>query len=178
MKNGITIPSLWGGLFIFLITIVPGINLVNCACGAGIAGGGVFAVYMYHRSNGRNMKINAGTGMVIGLFSGVIGAVLNFGFAMVIMRFFNVVSYNFSLNSFDTQWSDWHRYIDPIVISRFAPFIVFAVSLVFHILLASVGGLIGASIFGQGNNQKKYSSIDKPHDHDSDGIVVEKDSHY
>ena len=179
MNKDIYRPAIWGGLFIFVATVVPGINIVNCMCGAGIIGGGIFSVYMYRRSIGLQTFINAKTGVKLGLISGLIGAILSFIVFVVVMRVFNLVSYDLSLDSTNDIWSDWLALIDPYLISKFALLLSFAASLIFNILLATVGGLIGVSLFGQGTEKKKIDVRKKQSgDTDRDGIVVENDSHY
>ena len=175
----ILFPALWGGLFIFLVSAAPGINLLNCICGAGIIAGGVFGVYLHQRSLGLDERMKSSDAVAIGLISGCIGAVLSFVTFIFLLRFFDIISYNLTLNSTNDSWSDWQSFVDPVFFSKFAVLFLFALYLVINVLLASIGGLLGFSILGRGKSDKDMSSDNRPSDENhADGIVVEKDRLY
>lgn len=179
MTKNIFIPSFGGGIFIFLATVVPGFNIINCMCGAGVIGGGVLAVYLHRRAIGDELKISAGTGLSMGLISGFIGAVLSFAGLMIVIRFFSNFSINFSVDNYTSYFDDWMDVLDPMLFSRLTMAALFLISVVTSTLLAALGGLIGVSIFGQKSEPKSISIDDDPSTPVSgDGIVVEKDSHY
>ena len=177
MNRYIYIPALWGGLFIFLISAIPGINIVNCMCGAGVIGGGVLTVYLHRRMVGRDHKIAVKTGAELGLVAGVIGACLSF-FALVgFFKFFNGLSYNLNFNSAGSDWADWLSSFDPREFSRYVLLAIFAATLVVSVLLSFVGGLIGISLFGDGSEEQGPKPVNrKKSKEDDDGIVVEDDA--
>lgn len=176
MSRNIFLPSLWGGVFIFLISAIPGINIVNCMCGAGVIGGGVLAVYRHRRMIGRDQKIAAKTGAALGLFSGAIGACLSFFALFAFFKYFRGISYNLNFNFAGSGPADWLSSFDPQAFSRYAFLAIFAVTLVVSVLLSFVGGLIGVSLFGDGSEEQAPQlptrQISKEAD---DGIVVEDD---
>jgi len=177
MNKNIYVPSFWGGLFIVLISAIPGINVVNCMCGAGVIGGGIFTVYLHRRMVGPSEKITAKTGAVLGLLSGVIGACLSVVALYGFLKVFNGISYNLNVNSVGSEWADWLSSFDPQAFSRYAFLAIFAIILVISVLLSFVGGLIGVSLFGDGSGgQADKPTIRKKSKEDDDGIVVEDDA--
>ena len=177
MKS-IWIPSFWGGIFIFVISVVPGLNAINCLCGAGIAGGGVLAVYLHRRAIGEEERISNSTAILMGFMSGLLGTVLSFGALWLGLRLFNEYSWSFSIDDYANELNDVLEMIDPAALPQFAFAALFLSSIAFSTLLAGVGAVIGVSLFGAA----KPKQVDEPAKNsprkDNDGIVVERDSHY
>jgi len=172
-------PALWGGILIFLTTTVPGVNLVNCACGAGIIASGAFALFLHRKHLGPAVKIGVDQGVLLGLLSGLIGAVLSISVSFIAWRFFRQMSFQSTIESFGVGWNDLPLFLDPLILSRYAVPLFFALVVLTDILLATIGGLIGAIIWGQAvetvygvEQSASKSSMD------DDGIVVEKNSHF
>jgi hypothetical protein len=65
-----------GGAIISLVSLVPFLNLVNCMCCAGIISGGVVSVFYYKKQLPSGQAVDAGKGVVIGLFSGLVAVVI------------------------------------------------------------------------------------------------------
>ena len=84
-------PALWGGVFIGVISGVPVLNFINCACCAGIIAGGMLSVYLFRRQLGPDMQVNMSDGAILGLLAGLIGAVI----ATVIGGLFGSLSADF-----------------------------------------------------------------------------------
>ena len=66
-------PALLGGLFIGVLSALPVVNAGNCCC-LWVIGGGVVAAYLLQQS--QSTPVTSGDGAVVGLMSGVIGAVV------------------------------------------------------------------------------------------------------
>lgn len=63
-----------GGL-IGLVWAVPGINLINCCCCAGVILGGILAVYLHKQEFSANMPaMESSDAVIVGILSGVAGA--------------------------------------------------------------------------------------------------------
>lgn len=67
-------PALLGGAFIGVLSALPFVNAVNCCCCAWVVSGGVLAYYL--RQQNSAVQITAGEGALVGLFAGLIGAVI------------------------------------------------------------------------------------------------------
>jgi len=85
-------PSLYGGLLIATIVTVPGLNLINGFCCAGIIVGGFLSVVLYQR------KITAETSPLIlndclqlGLYSGIISSFISALISFLVEIFFGKV---------------------------------------------------------------------------------------
>ncbi len=73
-----------GGLISALSMVIPGVSLINCFCCAGIALGGYFSVYFYHRAG--HGLLSTSEGALMGLMSGVFGGLLFVSLNLLIMQ--------------------------------------------------------------------------------------------
>jgi uncharacterized membrane protein YeaQ/YmgE (transglycosylase-associated protein family) len=63
------------GSAIGVVSSVPGLNLINCCCCAGIILGGVLAVYLYREEFREGMPpLESSDGLVLGILAGLVGA--------------------------------------------------------------------------------------------------------
>lgn len=68
-------PALIGGVILGILSSLPVLNLFNCLCCAWIIGGGMLAAYMYVKE--APYRVSMGNGVLIGLFAGIIGAIVS-----------------------------------------------------------------------------------------------------
>jgi hypothetical protein len=69
-------PALYGGLVTAAFWAVPGLNLVNCACCAGVLFGGMLSVFLYARELRPEMDpLTMNDCLKLGLYSGVVASV-------------------------------------------------------------------------------------------------------
>jgi len=69
--------ALLGGLIIGAISGLPGLNLLNCCCCAGILIGGAISVYLYRQEFTPEMPpLESSDALILGIISGIIGAVI------------------------------------------------------------------------------------------------------
>ena len=73
-------PALIGGVFLGILSSLPVLNLFNCLCCAWIIGGGVLAAYLYVKDS--PSPVSMGSGVAIGLFAGIIGAIVSAMFSI------------------------------------------------------------------------------------------------
>ena len=128
-------PALLGGLIVGLLSAIPILNY--CCCIWGI-GGGALAGFLYIKSSPVPVKI--GEGAVIGVLSGIIGAVLYFIIGVPIAYFISGANLEQTLRGAGLQL--------PAGISGLALFVISG--LVFGALLlvlSIIGGLISVPIF-------------------------------
>lgn len=65
-------PALIGGILLgILSTLLP---FINCICCAGIISGGILAAYLLVKDS--PLSVSMGSGVVVGLFAGIIGAIV------------------------------------------------------------------------------------------------------
>jgi hypothetical protein len=66
-----------GGLIIGAISGIPGLNLLNCCCCAGILIGGAMSVYLYRREFTNEMPpMESSDALILGIIAGIIGALI------------------------------------------------------------------------------------------------------
>lgn len=73
-----TVPILAGGAFLGILSALPIINWVNCACCFWVIAGGALAVFLYTRNYPPSLPPpNYGDGALLGVLAGIVGAVVD-----------------------------------------------------------------------------------------------------
>jgi hypothetical protein len=142
-------PAIWGGVLIGVISGVPLLNFINCACCAGIIGGGVLAVYLFRNhvdpAKPLNMADGAALGILAGIFGAIIGSVLDGLFGTFTFDYL----YKISEYMDNPEFNDMIDRLNPKVIGPGLFFVGFVFKLVFNCVFGLVGGLLGVSFFGK-----------------------------
>lgn len=81
--GGMLKPALIAGVLLGILSIVPGLQLVNCACCAWVIGGGILAAHLYVKSS--IVAVTLGRGMVLGLLTGGIGGMVYILFSIPLL---------------------------------------------------------------------------------------------
>jgi hypothetical protein len=69
--------AILGGLIIGAISGIPGLNLLNCCCCAGILLGGAISVYLYRREFTSEMPpMESSDALILGIIAGIVGALI------------------------------------------------------------------------------------------------------
>lgn len=148
-------PALIGGVLLGILSSLPYINMANCCCCAWVIGGGALAAYLYVKDS--PYPVSMGSGILIGLFAGIIATVVSSLF---------LIPLNFLLSygglGFTEQFRELAEQIPNIppetreAIRRFSgrsdmSMILFLLNmiviLVINCLFAMLGGAIGVAIF-------------------------------
>ncbi|HYK88633.1 MAG TPA: hypothetical protein VE398_07675 [Acidobacteriota bacterium] len=74
-QEGMFKPALIGGVLLGMLSAIPVISLFNCVCCAWVIGGGMLAAHLYVR--GAATVVTLGSGILLGLLTGAIGAVVD-----------------------------------------------------------------------------------------------------
>jgi hypothetical protein len=64
-----------GGVLLGVLSALPLVNLVNCFCCAWVIAGGVLAAHLYVKAS--NVPVSLGSGLILGLLAGAIGALVD-----------------------------------------------------------------------------------------------------
>jgi hypothetical protein len=84
--------AILGGLIIGAISGLPGLNLLNCCCCAGILFGGAMSVYLYRQEFTNEMlPMESSDALILGIISGIIGALIATSISAVISLMFGPV---------------------------------------------------------------------------------------
>ena len=155
-EAGMLKPALIGGVLLGILSVIPGIHLVNCFCCAWVIGGGIVAAYLYVKSSPEAVTLGRGVGL--GLIAGAIGAVVDTLFSIPL---------TFLMASFGADAMDQARkmveriselpqevrdalarvFSDSPTASLFLIAVVGIVKLVIYPLMAMIGGAIGVALF-------------------------------
>ena len=153
--------SLIAGTVIGLVSAIPGLNLINCCCCAGIILGGVLAVYLYKQEHVEGAPpMESSDGLILGVTAGVVSAFTTTLLNLLIMVLFGDVASEF-LRSFTDQILEKAN-LPPDTIEQLRSQIDASMdeaktfmgvmkellfNLLIHPLFAMLGGLIGYSVF-------------------------------
>lgn len=166
-------PALIGGVLLGILSSLPILHLFNCFCCAWVIGGGVLAAYLYVKDS--PFPVSLGSGVAIGLFAGIIGAVVNAVFSIPLN--FLISSGGLGLAEQFREVVEWMPNMPPETREALRAFsgrpdmsiIYFLFHLFFTLvvfcLFAMLGGTIGVAIFEKrkpGDPQKYQSSYQPP----------------
>jgi hypothetical protein len=73
-------PALIGGILLGVLSSLPLINFFNCFCCAWVIAGGVLAAHLYVKDS--PTPVTLGGGVALGLFTGVVGAIVTTLFSL------------------------------------------------------------------------------------------------
>jgi hypothetical protein len=141
-------PILVGGLAIALAENLPGLSLLDWVCCGTIWSGAVLAVYLRWRQNPQP-GVAFGEAVSIGVKAALVGAILNLTIDLAFKK-----SLLDSLRFFgeDTgKTAETLRELLPEAISKRMPMLLptgfIAISVVVHLIVGAIGGMLGATIF-------------------------------
>jgi hypothetical protein len=151
--NSLIKPALIGGGILGVLSGIPIVSLGNCACCAWVIGGGVLAAYLYSQQIGPQVQPPYGPAAMLGVLTGAIGAVVS-----------SLVALPFSLIGMGGGMAGIHEAlrdmegVPPEVQEALASFgaagigigmmiVGFLFSLVLYTIFATIGSLIGITIF-------------------------------
>lgn len=146
-KPGMFVPALIGG---GIAGLLSGIPLINCLCCLWIIGGGITAAYFYDKETSKPMT--PGDGAIVGVFSGLIAAVVNFLVSIPLAPLSNKFLQRFidRMAQYADQMPEGFEQImerGGMELSLPMMLLNFAVSAAVFALFAALGGIIGVALF-------------------------------
>lgn len=151
-KANKVMPALYGGIIMGVISGIPGLNLINCLCCAGILFGGFMGVFFYKKDLTEKMPpLSSGDAVVVGALSGVFGAIVGSIITAVIFYSVGNIGAEFAMRFLDR----FRDQMPPGTLDQFEENIRFAglsvfhffISLVLDVIFGLLGGLIGYAVF-------------------------------
>jgi hypothetical protein len=149
------IPSMYGGVIIGVISAVPFLNLLNCFCCAGIMFGGFLAIFFYKNNfTPDTPPFTAGDCMTVGVFAGLVGAVvavflesiLNVIFGNVFGRFVLEQLQNMNLNIPEESRDAIEEALQGgLTVGKL--FLSLITGLILNSIFGMLGGLIGYNVY-------------------------------
>ncbi len=148
-------PSLYGGLIIAGISAIPGLNLLNCLCCAGVMLGGFLAVFFFREELTPDMDpLTMNDCLRLGIMAGLIAAVAGTIINAVVMMVFGNVAIEMMMRIVDSANVQLPPELQSAVeqsmrehVSFFGLLTSLLINLVVDTLFALVGGLIAWSVF-------------------------------
>ena len=148
-------PALYGGLIIAGISAIPGLNLINVCCCAGILLGGFLAVFFYKQEFTPEMDpLTSNDCVRLGALSGVIAAVAGTLISTIVMLVFGNIALEMMLKIIHRLNVELPSNLDQMIedgmherLSFLAMMFSLVINLIIDVLFATLGGLIGWSVF-------------------------------
>ena len=163
------VPALIGGTVIAVLSAVPIINLGNCLCCMWVILGGVLGSYLYARELPPGDPFPSSDGAVVGLLSGVFGAL----FGTFLIYFFIAFlgfrpGQEFFQNLLESR-RDLSPELEDLVdelraggaMRPFFAFVWLVVTLVIDAIFGTVGGIIGAALMKNKGSSDKLKKTKK-----------------
>jgi hypothetical protein len=173
--------ALLGGLIIGAISGLPGLNLLNCCCCAGILFGGAMSVYLYRQEFTPEMPpLESSDALMLGIISGIIGALITTILSAAISLILGPVETEMLRDvmskliqkledrgamppgTFDQMSDQFEQALkEGSTIAGILRSLVYA--LILYPIFSMLGGLIGFSLFGKKKQPVPPSEPPMPH---------------
>ncbi|MBI4457022.1 MAG: hypothetical protein HY644_14155 [Acidobacteria bacterium] len=156
MKNSMLIPALIGGLILASGSAIPVLKLLNCFCCAWLVLGGTAAAYLYVKD--ASQKISLGEGALLGALTGMIGSVLHALLSVPFRMFMTAGIIEQVQEALDRPEipEEARDFVLSILgsggFSIIGLMLGFLFMLVFALIFATAGGIIGVAIFEKRKN--------------------------
>jgi hypothetical protein len=143
-------PALVGGAVAGVLAAIP---LVNCFCCLWIIGGAMLSAHLLAKNS--PAALTAGDGAIIGIFTGIIAAVVHsfvsLPFEAMNQQFVRKFMDQFSqfLEDMPAGWDSWINRTAQGGMSLAWFMLGLVISAVIYAIFGALGGIIGASLFGK-----------------------------
>jgi hypothetical protein len=148
-------PALYGGLVIAGISAIPGLNLLNCLCCAGVLLGGFLAVFFYKQALAPDAEtLTMNDCLNLGVMTGIISAIAGTFISVLVLMVYGNIAAELMVRIIDKMSlqlpPDFQQMLDEAVnekISMFGVLFSFVISFVVNGIFSVIGALIGWSVF-------------------------------
>ncbi|MBM4168686.1 MAG: hypothetical protein FJ215_05965 [Ignavibacteria bacterium] len=157
--------ALIAGALIGVVSGVPGLNLVNCCCCAGVVMGGLLATYLYLKEFTPQMpSLESSDALILGIFTGVAGACSVTVVELLIRLLFGGIGDEFAMSFMEQLigWMEESANVPPEVVdemrnqvqqslegsdSFFGVLSGLFITLILYPIFATLGAMLGYAIF-------------------------------
>ena len=151
-KPNMLISALIGGAFLGIISALPILEYLNCACCGVLVSGGVLTSYLYIReSSSRLEPVSYADGALLGLLSGILGSVV---YILVRVPLFYVqITLGLTISEVQADLNDpnipepLRAILQELLQSGMLIFIEIFFFLVTALIFSTLGGILGITIF-------------------------------
>jgi hypothetical protein len=153
-QNTMLKPALVGGVLLGILSAIPPLSLVNCACCAWVIGGGVLAANLYVKSSPTVVTLGSGVGL--GLLTGAIGGLVTTLFSIPVQILMNTMfsGYVAQARQIVSDLPNMPPALREIILAAGnSGFNIFAVifaaffNVIVYAVIAMLGGVLGVAIF-------------------------------
>jgi hypothetical protein len=148
-------PSLYGGLLIATIWSVPGLNLLNCLCCAGVLLGGFLAVLLYQKDVTTEMEpLTIEDCKNIGIYTGIIASVAGMVIQFIVQLVFGDLAIDMMVKLAERMQVDFPPELYQMIEDAkqqgpnlFGSILAMFITVIPNTLFAFLGALIGWNVF-------------------------------
>lgn len=149
------IPALYGGLIIAGISAIPGLNLINVCCCAGILLGGFLAVFFYKQELTPDMDpLTSNDCVRLGVLAGVIAAIAGTAISTLVVLVFGNIAVESMMGIIRKLNVELPSNLEQLIedgmkekISMVGTMFSLVLSLFVDVIFATLGALIGWSAY-------------------------------
>lgn len=144
-------PSLLGGLFVGVLSALPIISAGNCLCCLWVVCGGVLAAYLLQQD--QDAPLASGDGAIVGLFAGIVGALLSSVLAIPVQMLMGPLSANLyrqlaqQASDAPPEFKSFLEHLGSGSVGVAAVLVNLVFSLIFFSVFGLLGGLLGQALF-------------------------------
>lgn len=141
-RRSLLLSSGIAGASMAVLSNVPLVNLANCIACMWLWAGGIFGVWLYRNYEGEGTPITPGDGAIIGVVSGIFGAILT----TIISALFGGVGL---VSLLITQSRTAGDFLGSIAVAGALSILGLLFNFVIYIMFGAIGGGIGAALLGK-----------------------------
>lgn len=151
-KPSMLMPALYGGIIMAIIGVVPGLNLINCLCCAGVMLGGFMAVFFYKKELMPDMpQMTSSDGLQLGALAGVFGGVIGGLLSIIVIKTIGNVGGEMMIGFMESLRDKfppdaWEQMVEGIREGEIGV-LQLIMGLIIDVIFGLIGGLIGFQVF-------------------------------
>ena len=162
-------PAVIGGVVLGLLSAIPFVNLGNCLCCLWVVGGGALAANFYIKKAPE--PVSVGEGALVGLLAGLIGTVIVLFVGLPLALLTGPLMQNMIVKLYEQASPELARAMETELAKqaglsmgeKFLQMLPFQLlSLVITVAMATVGGVIGVSLFEKRKGQMGLPPVHRP----------------
>lgn len=144
------VPALIGGGIAGFLSAVPIINFANCFCCLWIIAGGMLSAYLISKESTR--PLTSGDGAIVGIFSGIVAAVVEFIISIPFQAISNRIlrSVMERMQEYSEEFpAGWDRWLERGALETAAAWSILGLlfSMVLFSVMGALGGILGITLF-------------------------------
>ncbi len=167
--NAMWRPALIGGVLLGILSAIPPLSFLNCACCAWVIGGGILAANLYVKSSPAVVTLGSGVGL--GLLTGAIGGVVSTIFSIPVQILMSTLFAEYAaqarqmlseLPNMPPVWRDLILSSSNAGLNVTSVILAAFVTVTVYALFGMLGGVLGVAIFEKRKVEGRTAAVQPP----------------